>query len=453
MATQASFALDARVTALDALRARADSLLSRRRSVPPPDYHELIRDVVVIASSPRSGSSLFAELLRQRVLGQLHLQGEMVPQLALAGLRFPDAGSGSDALDGSVPTATLEYLRALLGAEIGVPVEALDAAAFEDYVVNLAMRLTLQWPLETFGLDEVRAAAAGTLRDLRGRPGSTTDRIVDPELFQAAFLRRVSAAHPAVDPYYYDLPAALIARTWPRRPVPSGPPGDVLVEMPPFVLVEPRRAASREEFASSTFVLKTTSNVYRLGLVAQLFPNATIRVLHLTRNPAACINGLLDGWRHRGFFAFPVGELDIAGYTDEFPAWGGSWWNFDLPPGWEAVSRRPLPEVCGFQWRAAQERILRHVVETAPDYLRVKFEDVVDGLAPGGGVPADVLGWLGGELRPGAGGRIAPVMATQPPRCGRWRDRKALIWPVVRGEAMLGLARELGYGGDPQAWT
>ena len=41
-------------------------------------------------------------------------------------------------------------------------------------------------------------------------------------------------------------------------------------------------------------MIKTPSNAYRLPFIQALFPSARIRILHLVRNPAASINGLIE---------------------------------------------------------------------------------------------------------------------------------------------------------------
>lgn len=61
------------------------------------DFPGAVRDVVVIVSSSRGGSSMFAEILR-RSDALLHLTAEINPFLRLAGLDHPGAGTGSDAL-------------------------------------------------------------------------------------------------------------------------------------------------------------------------------------------------------------------------------------------------------------------------------------------------------------------------------------------------------------------
>lgn len=113
-------------------------------------------------------------------------------------------------------------------------------------------------------------------------------------------MRRV---YSEVDPYYYDIPEDMVRAAFPGLARPSNPPNDVLmIEEPPFILLKPARKAADRGLASKTLVLKSTFNSYRMDFIRELFPDARISVIFLTRNPGASINGLYDGWLHRGFF-------------------------------------------------------------------------------------------------------------------------------------------------------
>jgi hypothetical protein len=144
---------------------------------------------------------------------------------------------------------------------------------------------------------------------------------------------------------------------------PSGPPGRHIVEMPPFVLVGPWRRPDTSALSSAPLVLTTPRNAFRLPLFESLFPEARLDVLHLTRNPAAAVNGLVGAWCHRGFFNCAVGgdgsgPLRITGYSDVYPDWGTTWWNVDFWPGWEEFSDESLVRVCAEQWRQPHEAAL-----------------------------------------------------------------------------------------------
>ena len=177
--------------------------------------------------------------------------------------------------------------------------------------------------------------------------------------FHVIFLGKVAETHPEVNAYYYDLSPNLIERWIPDLVVPTGPPGPFIVEEPPFVCIRPWRPASLDELQRMPVIVKTPSNVHRWDFLRGLFPSARIRVFHLTRNAAASINGLVDGWRYNGFYSHRSSNpLRIAGYSDRTGPFGEHWWKFDVPPGWEDFAERPLVEVCAYQWLTAHQGTL-----------------------------------------------------------------------------------------------
>lgn len=196
-----------------------------------------------------------------------------------------------------------------------------------------------------------------------------------------------------------------------------------------------------------------------------MFPGALFTVVHLTRNPAASVNGLWDGWRSNGFFSHRTTDLgqplSIPGYTRADAPWTRHWWNFDLPPGWQSWAHRPLAEVCAFQWASVHRYVLAALSAPEPPLpiraqVRVRFEDLAAGAEGRSRVLRRVREAAG---LPSGGpdtdrGPAPLVMATQPPRPGRWRDRARIIEPVIRRPDIAEVARALGY--DPAAeetWT
>lgn len=393
----------------------------RRLRGADPGALAAVREVVVVASSSRGGSSMVGELLR-RAPGLVHLSAEVNPLFVAAGL---SSGEERAVLEGE------------LSADLGVPVADPDP---DDLCLQTAWRLALQWPLAGIDLDEARRAA-----------GAALDRL--PAFDRTAFLLEVLASLPAADPWYYDLPAARVAERFPERPPPEGPPAEALVEMPPFVLPRPWRRASPEELATGTVVLTTPRNSYRLAFLRTVFPNARLRVVHLVRNPAASVNGLVDGWLHRGFFNVQVDRpLHIAGYSDRFP-WGARWWNYDFPPDWQAVADLPLPLVCAAQWRSMHEAALAAVDELGLEVLRLRYEDLAGPTGPRDAALDALARFLGLGPAVLTGTALPPVMATEPPRPGRWRARAEELAPVLRDRATLELAERLGYEPRPETWT
>ncbi|WP_049975869.1 hypothetical protein [Azospirillum sp. B506] len=428
---------------------------SFRRGPPEPvGFLEAVRAVIVVASASRSGSSLFVELLKGAG-GLLHLSGELNPFLRLAGLGWPDSGCDSDTLHAAHCTdAALRILRQHLAAEVGFIGDEIDPVAPLDdvFLERLYRRLCLQWPYEAFAIDSVRRSArcaVGAVASTTGRPLDWTRDLSSFHLFLLAELR---TAHPTINPYYYDLDRSLIGRIWPDLPVPSGPPSPVVVEEPPFVLIHPWRRCSVADLRARALVVKAPSNAYRPDFLRRLFPSASFRTLHLTRNPAASINGIHDGWRHWGFHSHYIGsELRLRGYARPGEPDHG-WWKFDLPPAWQAYREAPLERVCGFQWCAAHQAILQRYATEGGDRLRVRFEDVLTGFTARPDDLHILRAWVGddGLLARGLGG-VQPVMSTQPPRAGRWREKTALLRGVLNEEAVRQMALQLGYE-DEAEW-
>jgi len=417
-----------------------ERFLALRAGLPAPDVCAHVREVVLIASSSRGGSSIFAEVLR-RVPGLLHLRAEMNPQLRLSGC----AGESSDAVAPDHPVP--DGLSTLIGADCGRPAGALPAAAVPAFAAEIAARLVLQWPELPITALAVEADVATTLQELR-LDGWAPGEWRDTTAFYALLFPRLCARWPALRPSAYDLDRARVAGLGPGGEfVPVAP-----VEEPPFVLPVPWAHATPGELARLPLLIKTPSNAYRLAWLARLFPHARLRILHLTRNPAASINGLVDGWRYPGFHSHDAGGLDIGGYTHEVPG-GERWWKFDRPPGWEAWRRAPLPEVCAFQWASAHRAILAF---EAADRFVLRFEDVLGSPDRQAAALGALSSWLGlaapDDLVGGFGRGLPLVMATAQPRHRRWFDRIGTLEPLCAQPLVSDTRAALGYPADPEGW-
>jgi len=424
---------------------------------PPVDgLRHKLRQVIILASSSRGGSSVLAEILRH-CQHLLHFRAEVNPFLQLSGHGWPDSGSGSDALEADQlhDAALLEHLLAM---DVGHPSSVLEGPQAErDFARELHWRLATQWPMQRFDeqwiLDQTRATLAELRRDHEWQPRA----FADSQLFHVHFLRRVRRKHPGVNPWYYDLRPSLIKRYCPDSAPSEAPPSPLVLEEPPYVTAVPWQSATVEELARMPLVIKTPSNVYRLGFLQRLFPRARLRVLHLTRNAAASINGLYDGWRFRGFFAHcvPV-PLQLQGYSDHYPDWGDQWWKFDLPPDWERYARRSLVEVCGFQWRSAHKALLAHLERQDLDIFRLRFEDTVGAKERRRQVFEALTSWLGVPLDDPLDSLVEtglpPIMATSRPRNRRWFEKAELLDPVLADPRITDTMEHLGYATDRETW-
>ena len=325
---------------LAAVRQRVDALAPRRGPW-VPSFSSQVRDVVLIASSSRGGSSVFSETLRESP-DLLHLQAELNPLLTLAGLHPLATGTGSDAIPPGTPLDRMVLDREL-ALDAGHRPALHSPVDLHRWAADIAWRLTIQWPHHRVDADAVDAAVHHAWHTIVGHNPSqgllphaqaadSASRPL-PSSAAAAVLGRIHVSvheQLGLDPTYTDLPPALLQ----GRPEPSGPPGHAIVEEPPFVAVGPWQRCTAADL-ERPLIIKTPSNAYRLRFLAELFPRARVRVLHLTRNPAASTNGLVDGWTWRGFHAHPVvPSLQVHGYSDARPADAGHW-KYDLFPGWQ----------------------------------------------------------------------------------------------------------------------
>ncbi len=435
-----------------------DASLAHLESIRPPGpsgFLDEIREVILVASSSRGGSTVFMELLRLAPT-LLHFQAEINPFLVLAGLGWPGSGSGSDRLTADHAEENRARLDGLLAPDLGgaeiAPVASapagspLDDVERERFARHLCWRLHVQWPLERFAVADVRRWLDAALEPVTCRPGWG---VSERQRFHLRFLARVRARHPAVNPYYYDLDAAGVAERFPELTPPVGPPSACVIEEPPFVLIAPWRAVDPALLARRPLVIKTPSNAYRLRFLAALFPNARLRVIHLVRSPAAAINGLVDGWRYRGFHAHRVpAPLRIRGYADACPA-DAWWWKYDLPPGWEDWTGAHLEQVCGFQWRSAHASTLEWLAQSGADHHRMRFEEVIASPERRALAFGELFAWLGQPPPPRESvlAGLPPVMATARPRHRRWFDKAEQLEPVLARPEIIHLARRLGYEG------
>jgi hypothetical protein len=221
------------------------------------------------------------------------------------------------------------------------------------------------------------------------------------------------------------------------------------IEEPPFVVPAlRRRPLASADVQEAVLLFKSPPDAYRIGMYEQLFPNAEVTYIHLTRGFAPSVNGLMDGWLYPlGFFSHDMSgagcELAIQGYSDVVP-FGRKWWKFDLPPNWRKFTGARLDEVCLNQWCSLHEAILRSGVCS----LRVSFEDFV-------AAPASTLKRITDHLDLPAMALpdTLPVrMATEPPRSRRWQKRGPLLMNLSRRPEVRKMMGLLGYSMEPDAW-
>jgi len=359
-----------------------------------PEFCRKQTRLILLLSASRSGASWFAELCASSTR-LCSLPGEIDPFLLLT-LGPPDLAVGeSDRLEAyhatpSVSEALSQYLHQFAGNQSC----SQDSRLTSLRRFQIAMRTLVQWPELREQMDGVQGAIRETFEQTEG---------LSREERMTLYLLRLKQLLPCVNPYFYDLDPKLVGKYFPDEPIPMGPPTETtVIEEPPFICESPWACALDGGAPDRPLLLKSPSNAYRLGFLRALFPNAEITALHLMRDPAASVTGLMSGWLHHGFFKhrMPGGTLHIERYLQPDQPWTSEWWKFDLPPNWNRYTRCPLEEVCTFQWVSANEHILRWVKRNTADihYVQTSLHRLKSDLK---GEISRVFSELG--LRPDAG--------------------------------------------------
>lgn len=428
-----------------AVSGRLATLRERRGRHASPNLCDEVRELVVVCSSSRSGSTLLASLLRASP-DLIGTSAEINPQLVI-----PVLGRGCDAIADPSPDLAAgparEVGRSELSLDLGRPSDATRLTASDDRALevladHLAWRLTMQWPHEPIDPDHV----ADLVHRHAPLPADDTERF-------RRLLPGLRDRYPTIDPRRYDAADALRhVGVAPGDPV--APPPEPIVEMAPFVLPRYWDHATAEQARTLPTVLVTPRNAFRVPVLASLFPRARLRLVHLVRNPAASINGLRDGWHHPDFTTCQVpGGLAIGGYSEVHPERGDRWC-FDLPPGWRDHTTSTLEETCAFQWRAAHQATLTAGEALQVERHVVRFEDVVGPPERRRASLGALADFLDIDATPLVTHEQLPVvMATATPRPGRWRAQEGALDRVLRDPELLRVTEQLGYALDRSTWT
>lgn len=414
-----------------------------------------ISKVILILSSSRGGSSLVFELIRN-TNQVLSLDGEHIPYYKLNGYSFPFNSIQSDEITFR-DVNSLERVNELstdILSSLSVGIEK-TKFEFEELKFLFIMRLPLQWPQLNLTYEKLhwyinKAYESYTLEQTKW----------NHQIFFIYLLKFMSDYHPEINPFYYDLNPLLLKNYFPQHTLTKNPPNPFfLIEEPPFVVPKVRRSPTLEEIREKPLLLKAPVDAYRLSLLKNLFPNADFQIIHLTRNPAATINGLYEGWLDRGFFSHNLKtseKLSISSYSEKFD-WGKYWWNYDLPPNWKSMIKQPLEYICGFQWFSAHKAILENLYqENLNNVLRVKFENLLLSDQQRYSSMAQILKFIGIDFDDSLKSiieKMPVVMATSHPKNKRWINRQNMLYPVIRERQMIELSNFLGYSlKDENLW-
>ncbi|MBS5082586.1 MAG: hypothetical protein E7B11_23835 [Clostridiales bacterium] len=446
---------------LSKIRAKLSELDYKKNSIP---FFKEVKNVIFIESSSRGGSSYFTEVLRQSPLF-LHFRAEIAPFLKLSGLSYPDTERNSDVLTAEHTLGNWQcnldilqdHLWWDLGNILGFQELKLSAEDYGYFVSSIMWRLIIQWPECDFDIEKVKDEIRKTFEAYCDQYDFSNSLSYNLQMFYLILLKKIQSTYKKINPYYYDIDKNLIGKYWPEAKKEYSPPAEYLLEEPPFILIYPWKHAQVKDLETKPIVIKTPSNAYRFDFFKNLFINAQIRYIYLTRNPAASINGLMDGWQYHGFFSHKVNKkMAIRGYTDKFPDFGEYWWKFDLPDGWENRIHEPLEVVCGFQWYSAHKSILDYFDHNQVDYLQIAFEKIIQPSDHRNNICFKLANWL--NIDPALfikfiNFNLPFVMATTMPQHFRWKARIELLRPIIQEKYITDISIRMGYEKNYQEWS
>ena len=358
--------------------------------------------VVIIAGSSRGGTSIFFDTLRNHP-DISSPDGEHGKYYTLNNVCYPF--HDSDYIETSTPVPTdLPWFMLLDVGRTCLKTEETH------YIDNFITRLPMQFFYRIFDFQKIRNEYLNGSQDLR--------EIIS----KSGIIER-----------YYDLKSAGLENAMAYTPL-----SDFYISETPFIFPHRnKRALQLDDFSNSTLLIKTSVDAYRLEWLKKLFPKSRLKIIHLTRNPAAAMNGLIDGWvTNRGFFTYEIPNLAINGYARN------DLWNYDLPPNWKELRTQNIYSVVWNQWSQSHKHILNSYNEL--DVHTVKFENF---LYNRGETIQEVLDFMGLSFDLPFRDSITTlkeVMATKKPSKYRWKNRGLKILDTIK---VLddGIVEELAY--------
>lgn len=401
-------------SAVESLRIYSEGVVDSLDLVYEEGWNEDVKDVIVILSASHSGSSLVYNALSSSV-NIVSPAGEHEPWLFLSENKHPFTESDK--------VEVLQNKRLLLRLIRNDLLVRTDEVASPEYLLLLRNRMKIR------GRNLPRHIEEEILVD------SVVDRVLHQHIQKRGFGFEDSLRAPTSERQIADQ-----QHCYP-------------IENPPHIDVPLARLVRSDELSTKTLLFKSPSDSYRPGMYEQLFPNADIKYVHLTRGYAQTINGIMDGWLagQNAFISNGVGlvgqELDIAGYTEDEQT--SAYWCFDLFPGWEAFRSADLLTIGALQWIRAHSAILTDFNPGA----RVQFEGLY---ADRGNFVAELEAATGIETA--ASIWDVPVMTTHKPRQARWKSRAGIfnrLDELVSADLISELKdinNELGYSEDPSTW-
>jgi len=121
--------------------------------------------------------------------------------------------------------------------------------------------------------------------------------------------------------------------------------------------------------SSVTLLEKTPRNALNIPFLLEVFPAA--RFIYLHREPRQNIASIIEAWT----LGLQTGRF---GTFQDLPGWDRRAWCFLLPPGWQSMIGKSLPEIAAFQWSASNKVILDNLMPLPSSrWMSVSYSDLI----------------------------------------------------------------------------
>ncbi len=168
------------------------------------------------------------------------------------------------------------------------------------------------------------------------------------------------------------------------------------------------------------FLEKTPKNALRIPFFDRIFQDA--RFIFLWREPKGNLGSIIDAWQSGRWKTY-----------NGLPGFEGPW-SLLLPPGWAAMSGRPLEEIAAFQWDSANRIVLDDLTALPRErWTSLSYEAL---LADPGGSIDRLCSFLGVEPDASLQQRLAAPLPPSrytltAPATDKWRRHEAAIQRVL----------------------
>lgn len=341
----------------------------------------------------------------------------------------------------------VKIFDSLMNWDLCLDDDNLNPETIKIFTERIFFRLSIQWTQFDFLYLKVKKWIDETLEELTKNYNWNNGKFKDKNLFFVLFLHKVCKEFPDINPYYYDIPIDLIQKYFPNKSRPVGPHSNLIIEEAPFIVPSPVKKLNDEELNTKSLLMKSPSDSYRLDFLKSFFKNADFKILYLTRNPAASINGIMDGWLHYGFYSHLISNKIVPEKNRQ-----NYWWCFDLPPNWDGFIHKALIDICAFQWKSANDRILEFIKTSKCIYLQIYFEELISSYEKRKVLFKNICDFLSLKFKKEIDKYIVnlsePIMATEIPKTMRWKKRHDIILEKINEDGIKDTMKNLGYNFD-----